>query len=321
METQKPPPKRFNVGYFCVDRDDLSRIPTSFKFLFMTLSSWAAVDGRVATSFVEIARETGMSEYQIKRAMRFFTDADLIHKLDCRGGHKGEYLICVKMAHAISVLEPQGGTASCRQDARQDESDLNAPTLNEKDVLAAESTASRTASCRQADSLKERSNKKEFKEERESDGDAAAPPQSHPGLALVVVDGKPAKRAKRKTVLREAPTAADRSLASAWVTLAASQAPTRSWSVDDFAEGIADVRRKANMTEEGILAMFLWLSRDDFWRTVAYSPCGLLKKSKNGERKIDNLVAQWRKKTAKTDDALNVARLVDAGLLKIELPF
>ena len=72
-------------------------------------------------------------------------------------------------------------------------------------------------------------------------------------------------------------------------------------TVEAFAQACRKVRDSANLTHEGLAQVFVFISGDDFWKQNALSPAGLLAKSKNGLRKIDNILARMKPATTKND--------------------
>lgn len=108
---------------------------------------------------------------------------------------------------------------------------------------------------------------------------------------------KPRSRKKPKPE----PSPSDLELAERWQKFALFEMPWRdgdsSWTVTAFAEAICEVRTTMNITSDGLSSVLDFIKRDDFWRQNAISPRGLLKKSKDGHRKIETILVRMRSKT------------------------
>jgi hypothetical protein len=72
--------------------------------------------------------------------------------------------------------------------------------------------------------------------------------------------------------------------------------PPAAWTVERFAIGLAKVRTYTGMNYDGLRAMLNFVEKSDFWASNAWSPEGLLKKSKNGDdmRKVDHIIRQMK---------------------------
>lgn len=66
------------------------------------------------------------------------------------------------------------------------------------------------------------------------------------------------------------------------------------WSLQGFARSIAKIGRATDLNPVGLKALIDFIENDDFWRKNAISPNGLLTKSKNGNRKVDNILARMK---------------------------
>ncbi len=73
--------------------------------------------------------------------------------------------------------------------------------------------------------------------------------------------------------------------------------PYPSWTQVKFAEEISKIKRLCSLSHEQLVAVFEFVRVDDFWKPNALSPNGLIKKSKNNDRrKIDNIIAAMKEK-------------------------
>lgn len=132
-------------------------------------------------------------------------------------------------------------------------------------------------------SKEEEGNEKEF---QESEMKNVVAPASTLSLCPAVVSPVKAK------VRRYEPE--DFSLGEAWLEFALKQRNGKgypSWTAEGFAETMAKIRARAELTPQMLREVFEFVQEDDFWRPNAISPAGLLTKSKNGLLKIDNLIA------------------------------
>jgi len=83
-----------------------------------------------------------------------------------------------------------------------------------------------------------------------------------------------------------------------WLKMATSDLPwlakNKKWTDESFGRELEKVGKAIGSTEQEMLTLLERLSKDEFWRKNAASPFGLLKRSKNGLRKVDNLIANLR---------------------------
>lgn len=115
-------------------------------------------------------------------------------------------------------------------------------------------------------------------------GPMGTPPQPSAGGTILTV----ARPAKAKGT-----TAEDEELAAAWLAYslnAMGYTSRRGWSVDAFAGGIAKIKRVMGYSHRAVQEVFQFVSTDEFWAKTVQSPCALLGQSKNGLRKIENIV-------------------------------
>ncbi len=101
----------------------------------------------------------------------------------------------------------------------------------------------------------------------------------------------------------------DLAVGRAWLAYALSEMPWKEddpkWTPEHFADAIAKVRRATDLNETGMAELLRFVAKDEFWRKNACSPSGLLKRSsRNGERKIDNILVRLRTKEQRTSDAM-----------------
>jgi len=80
---------------------------------------------------------------------------------------------------------------------------------------------------------------------------------------------------------------------------------SKSWTVDAFGTELERVARIMNLNMHGLNEILNFVEKDEFWRTNAASPFGLMKKGKNDMRKIENILARMRTKQHRTDEAIH----------------
>jgi hypothetical protein len=107
-------------------------------------------------------------------------------------------------------------------------------------------------------------------------------------------------------------------LATAWLEYAKAEMPWRtddkSWSPQVFAADLAQVQKKCGLTDEGMMRVLEFIRADDFWHDKACNPKGLLGKSKNGQRKIDNILVRMKSdsKSSSASTAEAIQRWADS---------
>lgn len=96
--------------------------------------------------------------------------------------------------------------------------------------------------------------------------------------------------------------------------------PHASWTAENFGRELSKVSRVTGVSLQDLSAVMKWADTDDFWPGNITSPAGLLKVSKNGNRKVDNLLAAFHKSKdsplkAKVDGikALDKVSVLDTG--------
>lgn len=70
--------------------------------------------------------------------------------------------------------------------------------------------------------------------------------------------------------------------------------PYASWTAENFAKILAKIRASTDLNHEGIRAVFEFVQENDFWRSNAISPAGLMTRSRNDLLKIDNLITAMK---------------------------
>lgn len=84
---------------------------------------------------------------------------------------------------------------------------------------------------------------------------------------------------------------ADLELAIKWLEMAKKEMPwQKNWKVEQFAADLNKIKHRTNLNDSGLEELFNFVKNDDWWRSKALSPAGLLTKSANGNKKIDNLI-------------------------------
>ncbi len=85
------------------------------------------------------------------------------------------------------------------------------------------------------------------------------------------------------------------SLAHEWHDWATASRPyLASSNPQSFAKAIAQLQARHSIKDEGMRKVLRFIQRDPFWSEQALSPCGLLKRSKNGLYKMENLLASMK---------------------------
>ncbi len=93
-----------------------------------------------------------------------------------------------------------------------------------------------------------------------------------------------------------------------WYAMALEETPWRQGKPDftpeRYAEGVAKLRRTMGMAPDGPSEILRFVRDDAFWRTNALSPAALLKKSKNGMKKVENIIVRMKTPAQRTDEGL-----------------
>jgi hypothetical protein len=125
----------------------------------------------------------------------------------------------------------------------------------------------------------------------------------------------------------------DKQLAAEWHEYATFEMPWHdapaSWSIHKFAQEIAKVKRVMKISHNGLEELLAFVRQDDFWSKNALSPASLLNRSKNGNRKIENILIAARPKQDKlmaqleqhqsTRGKIDVDRLTDGERAMFDL--
>lgn len=88
----------------------------------------------------------------------------------------------------------------------------------------------------------------------------------------------------------------DLELGKKWADWTESEYPYLKAKASTYAEAIAKVRKAVGLDDKQLDYLFDFVKADPFWRQNCQSPAGLLKKSQNGMRKIDNILAKVKAK-------------------------
>lgn len=87
-------------------------------------------------------------------------------------------------------------------------------------------------------------------------------------------------------------------LGKRWLDMATAEMPhlasSKTWHVAKFAKDLRAVKTSLGYTDEQMMALYNWVSASEFWRPLACSPTGLLKKKDNEIRKIDTIISQMK---------------------------
>jgi len=89
-------------------------------------------------------------------------------------------------------------------------------------------------------------------------------------------------------------TASDLAIAQKWHNYALEQNAGKkihaAWTVEKFADGIRKIRKEINIDDSMFEKIINFAKHDSFWKGKACSPNATLDRSKNGLRKIENLI-------------------------------
>ena len=86
-------------------------------------------------------------------------------------------------------------------------------------------------------------------------------------------------------------------LAEIWLKWAHEKMPwsKEKFSVDKFYDALITIRNTTDLSADGLRAIFDFIRKDLFWKDQVVSPKSLLTASKNGLRKIDNVLLKFKK--------------------------
>jgi len=82
----------------------------------------------------------------------------------------------------------------------------------------------------------------------------------------------------------------DMNLGTKWHDYATAKMPSGKFDLIKFAEAISKIKRTIDLSDDEMDYLFNWIIEDEFWQNVAISPCGLLNRSANGNRKVENIL-------------------------------
>lgn len=86
----------------------------------------------------------------------------------------------------------------------------------------------------------------------------------------------------------------DAKIGKSWLEFALSEMkwkkPPVGWSQINFAKAVYKIRKSTGLNDSGLTALLDFIKGDDFWNKNALSPSALFTKSKNGNRKLDNIL-------------------------------
>jgi hypothetical protein len=141
--------------------------------------------------------------------------------------------------------------------------------------------------------------------------EAIAPKKFEPreNLHLMIEEKKDAvnSKTKRRKVSRCEKIAyeqTDLELAKKWTIFAKAKIDWKDHDELVFAAAICKARRSTNLTSDGMINVFEFIKNDSFWNRVAITPMGLLKKSRNELRKIDNVLNAMKQRMMKGNQVL-----------------
>lgn len=109
------------------------------------------------------------------------------------------------------------------------------------------------------------------------------------------------KSTRKKTTKTEVIDLTDEELelGRKWLDMAVSEMPHKAsdpnWHAAEFGTDLKKVGAAVGLDHAGMLKLFHYVSADTFWRPNACSPIGLLKRNKEGVRKIDNILTRMKR--------------------------
>lgn len=149
---------------------------------------------------------------------------------------------------------------------------------------------------------------------RKGEGRSSADPQSEssaPTPVVIPAPAPPAKRPRRKRAVPIDLSESDLAVGREWLTYALEEMPWKatdgSWTAERFGGALAKLKTATGLNDLGLRELLAFVrgdTGDTFWRPNACSPFGLLKKSENGNRKIDNILVRMRTKSDRQADGL-----------------
>ena len=232
--------------------------------------------GEIVTSIKKLAQITGSSRNRISRHLQYLTQTGRIsYKTDT----KGTWITILNYSKYQDV-EVGGETSSGAPNGTPHEAPSGTRTKKDK---------------------KER--RKEGEEDKE--------------CTTYTVRDNPAPHDKDiappKKVAKYKYTPAEMDLATEWASVTAKKWPHVKRDAERWAHDIGVTKRSLGFSDQQMEALMRFIYQDEFWRDVVQSPLGLRRTSKNGLRKVDNILAKLRKKHYSHADTMAWAKAHDAG--------
>jgi hypothetical protein len=86
-------------------------------------------------------------------------------------------------------------------------------------------------------------------------------------------------------------------LSEIWIKWAMEKMPwnKEKFKIEKFYDSLITIRNTTDLNADGLRALFDFIRNDDFWKDQVINPKSLLTPSKNGLRKIDNVLLKFKK--------------------------
>lgn len=141
-------------------------------------------------------------------------------------------------------------------------------------------------------------------------------PSNSPTLTLTLTQKKKSKPPSSPDAGSGGPpppkaSPSDLALAERWKAHALAVLPKLKADVGKWAESIRLMREKDGLSEQEVAEVFDFVRQDDFWRPNAISPQSLRGRSKNGLRKIENVLVAMRKNKPRSNGYRIITSLED----------
>jgi hypothetical protein len=109
----------------------------------------------------------------------------------------------------------------------------------------------------------------------------------------------PLSSSDQSSVIKDKTTDFQKALALEWIEHAKKHQPwnEKRFKVEKYADGIRRIQNSIKVSDEHMTEMLRWIKQDQFWCDKAISPMSLLSKSKNGLRKLDNVLTAMKPKS------------------------
>lgn len=108
-----------------------------------------------------------------------------------------------------------------------------------------------------------------------------------------------------------------RGLADRWSAFQLTNWPYSKPNIGKYSEELMKVQRRFKFSDEQMDALFAFIQEDDFWKDNCQSPMGLLRKSKNGLTKCENVLAKLRREQYSHASVSAFAEKVDSGEVRL----